>query len=81
MEPIKFDNRIEYKLNEYIKDYIILIGNFYNIINENYIKTDNKKDVIPLKEMYNIFTYTDIYLFSNFKHRKKCIYIRMYFFQ
>jgi len=43
------------KMNDYIKDYIILIGNFYNIIFNNYIKTDSIKDVVPLKEIYNIF--------------------------
>ena len=73
MEP-KFDNIIEYRLTDFQKQYIILIGNFYNIIKENYIKTDNKKDIIPIKEIYNIFTDTDIFFFSNSKHRKKLGY-------
>ena len=74
MESVKFDNIIEYKINDYIKDYIILIGSFYTIINENYIKTSNKNDVIPLKDVYNIFKDDDIYFFSNYKHRKKLRY-------
>ena len=65
-------NIIKGKMNDFQKLYIILIGNFYNIIRKNYIKTDNKKDIVPLKEIYNIFKESDIYFFST-KEQKRTI--------
>ena len=68
------ENIIEGKMNDFQKQYIKLIGVFYNIINENYIKTDSKKDIIPLKDVYDIFKDNDIYIFSNYKHQRKLRY-------
>ena len=44
------------------------------IIEENYIKTDNKKDIIPLKEIYNIFKDSEIYINSTKEQKRKMNY-------
>ena len=47
---------------------------FYNVIEENYIKTDSKKDIVPLKEIYNIFKDSDIYINSTKEQKRKMNY-------
>ena len=65
---------IKNKMNYFQKQYLILIGNFYNIIKENYIKTDSIKDRIPLKEIYNMFKDSEFYINSTKERKRKMNY-------
>ena len=65
---------IKNKMNYFQKQYIILIGNLYNIIKENYIKTDSIKDIIPFKEIYNMFKESEFYINSTKEQKRKMNY-------
>ena len=47
---------------------------FYNVIEENYIKTDSIKDIVPLKEIYSIFKESEIYINSTKDQKRKLNY-------
>jgi hypothetical protein len=72
------DNNYNIKIPEVIdirtREYMQNSDAFYNVIEENYIKTDNKKDVIPLKEIYNIFKESEIYINSTKEQKRKMNY-------
>ena len=67
---IKIPEVIDVRTREYMQNSDV----FYNIIEENYIKTDSKKDIVPLKEIYNIFKDSEIYINSTKEQKRKMNY-------
>ena len=67
---IKIPDVIDVRTREYMQN----SDAFYNVIEENYIKTDNKKDIIPLKEIYSIFKESEIYINSTKEQKRKLNY-------
>ena len=61
---------IDVRTREYMQNSDVL----FNVINENYIKTDNEKDIVPLKEIHNIFKDSDIYINSTKDQKRKMNY-------
>ena len=72
------DNNFNIKIPEIInvrtQEYMQNSDAFYNVIEENYKKTDSIKDIVPLKEIYNIFKGSEIYINSTKDQKRKMNY-------
>ena len=75
------DNRYELIVPEQVRsktnDYLACSDNISEWINENYEKTDNNKDIVKVKDIFNKFKSSDFY--SNFSKNDKRKYNYKYF--
>ena len=69
-----FNIQIPEIINVRTREYMQNSDAFYNVIEENYIKTNSIKDIVPLKEIYNIFKDSNIYINSTKEQKRKMNY-------
>ena len=67
---IQIPQIIDVRVREYMQNSDAL----FNIIEENHIKTNDKNNIVLLKEIYNIFKNSDIYINSTKDQKRKMSY-------